>query len=71
MNLIQNFSSVVNSYVRLKNRTLMSVEMLSKALKVVIEYDGYYYYSGGRSGRSFASHVTNNPEETQAFWNAC
>lgn len=44
--------------------------MLSESLKLVIEYDGYYYHSGGRFGRSLASHMAHDREKTQALVDA-
>lgn len=48
----------------------MAVDMLSESLKVVLEYDGYYYHSGGRSGQTMASHIANDTEKTQALMDA-
>lgn len=45
----------------------MSVDMLSEALKILIEYDGHYYHSGVRSGRSMAYHIGYDTAETQAL----
>jgi very-short-patch-repair endonuclease len=56
--------------VKFRKRSSMSVDMVSEALKLVIEYDGYYYHSGGRSGRSLVSHIATDTEKTQALLDA-
>lgn len=42
------------------------VGILSESLKLVVEY----YHSGGRSGRSLASHMIHDREKTQALVDA-
>lgn len=40
--------------------------MPSEALKVVIEYDGCYYHSGGHSGHSVAYQMAHDREKIQS-----
>lgn len=44
--------------------------MLSESRKLIVEYDGYYYHSGGRSGCSLASHMAHDREKMQALVDA-
>lgn len=68
--LIPDLQCDVRMPVRFRKRASMSVDMVSEALKLVVEYDGYYYHSGGRSGQSMASHMANDTEKTQALVDA-
>lgn len=48
----------------------MSVDMISIASNVVIEYDGEYYHSGKRSGKGLQHHLDHDSAKTQALLNA-
>lgn len=51
-------------------RKSMSVDMVSDALKVVIEYDGRYYHSGQRSKKPIQWHLDHDRAKTQALLDA-
>lgn len=48
----------------------MSVDMISIASNVVIEYDGEYYHSGKRSGKGLQHHLDHDSAKTQALLDA-
>lgn len=54
----------------LKSKKSMSVDMISIASNVVIEYDGEYYHSGRRSGKSLQHHLDHDSAKTQALLDA-
>lgn len=56
--------------VPLKSRKSMSIDMISTASNVVIEYDGEYYHSGKRSGKSLQYHLDHDSAKTQALLDA-
>ena len=56
--------------VPFNSRKSMSVDMISIASNVVIEYDGEYYHSGKRSGKSLQHHLDHDSTKTQALLNA-
>lgn len=56
--------------VPFKSRKSMSVDMISIASNVVIEYDGEYYHSGKRSGKGLQHHLDHDSTKTQALLDA-
>lgn len=56
--------------VPFKSRKSMAVDMVSIASNVAIEYDGEYYHSGQRSGKTLDWHLSHDGEKTQALLDA-
>jgi hypothetical protein len=56
--------------VPFKSRKSMSIDMVSIASNVVIEYDGRYYHSGERSGETLQYHLDHDSAKTQALLDA-
>ena len=56
--------------IRFKSLKTLSVDMVSKENKLVIEYDGIYYHSGARSEKELQYHLDHDSEKTNALLNA-
>jgi very-short-patch-repair endonuclease len=53
--------------IKFKGSKSMSLDMVSENLKLVIEYDGYFYHSGERSGKPLQRHLDHDRDKTQAL----
>jgi hypothetical protein len=70
LTIIPDLKCDVRIPVVFKTRKSMSVDMVSDALKVVIEYDGLYYHSGQCSGKPIQWHLDHDRDKTQALLDA-
>lgn len=68
--LIPDLLCDVRIPVAFNTRKSMSVDMVSDAIKVVIEYDGIYYHSGQCSGKPIQWHLDHDEDKTQALLDA-
>lgn len=68
--LIPDLKCDVRIPVAFNTRKSMSVDMVSDAIKVVIEYDGIYYHSGQCSSKPIQWHLDHDRDKTQALMDA-
>lgn len=61
---ISDLEYEMNIPVRWKTNSSMIVDMISMTSNVIIEYDGWYYHSGERSGKSLEEHLGHDAQKT-------